>query len=100
MKKSLFVVLAICTFSLQAAELICSTDNISNQCHDLYEVFMAQEVCFKGDVNDATRFNKLELKYSNGIRFLEGQVNSPDRMLLFVEESEVEQLRYIERCHN
>ncbi len=100
MKKSVFIILAIYTFSLQAAELICSTDNSSNKCHDLYEVFMADEVCFKGDLNDATRFHKLGLKHSEGIQFLEGQMSGPDKMLIFVEESEVEQLRHIERCPN
>lgn len=98
MKKLSFVILASLVMSVQAAELYCMADNTEMKCRDLYEVFMAEKVCFSGDVSDVTSFKNLGLKTTRGIKFLEGQVTNENRMLIFVQESGVEQLRSIERC--
>lgn len=98
MKTLIALMMLSCALSISAAELTCSVENNAYKCQDLYDVFMADQVCFEGEVADATHFHKLVLRPTRGIKFLEGQITSPDKMLIFVEESGVEQLRYIERC--
>lgn len=98
MKNFIFSFVSLMTLSAAAATLECHADGSKSACTDLYEVFMADDVCFSGDVTDATNFYRLGLKQADGIRFLEGQVAGPNRMLVFVKESGVEQLRYIPRC--
>ena len=98
MKKLTLLALALIISSAQAAQLFCSVDNRFEACVDLYDVFMAEETCFKGDVGEVSQFSTLGLAETNGIRFLEGQDTDSNRMLLFVEETGVEQMRYITRC--
>lgn len=98
MKRLVFGAFALLSLSTFAADLFCLVDMSAVRCRDLYDVFMADDVCFRGNVGDATEFKKLGLTRSSGIKFLEGQVADDNRMLLFVEESGVEQLRYVNRC--
>lgn len=99
MKRLILSMLALMSISAHATDLFCLVGISAFKCSNLYDVFMADDVCFKGEVSDANDFKKLGLTRTSGIKFLEGQVSNENQMLIFVEESQVEQMRYINRCN-